>query len=78
MRADGTVELRVRSAIATGDGKPSTQDDTLLARQEDGVWRLTGWSAPERGPSSSQGRTEQAPSSGESVTVRAKKARPER
>jgi hypothetical protein len=46
---DGSMELRVRSTIETAAGTVS-QEDTLLARQEAGTWKLAGSNFAPEGP----------------------------
>lgn len=47
---DGTMELRVKSTIETSEGRTVSQEDTLLAREEGGSWKLAGSSFAPDGP----------------------------
>lgn len=37
---DGSVEFEVKTTVNTGDEKTATREDTLVARKEDGAWKL--------------------------------------
>jgi hypothetical protein len=69
-RPDGTAELRVRSSIQSGDGKILSQEDTLLAHQEDGAWKLAGWRPTVRVYPLSQPGTPVGDLPGQEITVK--------
>ncbi len=37
---DGAVELHVKTSLKTGNGETITREEMLVARQEDGAWKL--------------------------------------
>jgi hypothetical protein len=68
-RSDGSVELRLKSAIQTPDGKTVFQEDTLLASQEGGAWKLAGWIPSVSVRSMSQPGAAGTASSGQTIRV---------
>jgi len=38
--AEGSVELQVKTTVKSGDEKTATREYTLVARKEDGAWKL--------------------------------------